>query len=176
MSDFESKNFTKCQISKLKKYNASDFEMNKLQCVRFWIKNFSMSDFEKRFAFKISRSGSFYSVKTTYFAILVLFQKACFWIEDFTTCQMYLSQPNVLTTFFSIKPCHYGAYNIFVFRMKHSPPFKQNFFWSFSQGIWLNPLFSLNGLEMCENLLLLVKSLITKLQLFSSHTCLTSFW
>ena len=37
-----------------------------------------MSDFEKKFAFQISRLGSFYSVKTTYFAILFFFETQYF--------------------------------------------------------------------------------------------------
>ena len=52
-----------------------------------WI-NKDALDFEKIFAFKKSRFGSFYSVKTTYLAFLVLFYKAWFCIENFITCQI----------------------------------------------------------------------------------------
>ena len=52
-----------------------------------------MSDFEKIFAFKKSRFGSFYSVKTTYFAIFVFFKEHDFvlkisffhYVSDFET-------------------------------------------------------------------------------------------
>ena len=46
-----------------KKYKASVFDL----------KVFDMSDFEKLFEFKKSRFGSFYSVKTIFFAFFVLF-------------------------------------------------------------------------------------------------------
>ena len=39
------------------------------------------------FASEKSRFGSFYSVKTAYLAIFLLFQKARYWIENFITCQ-----------------------------------------------------------------------------------------
>ena len=57
------KTFKMRQILDWKKYNALEFEL----------KNFDMSGFEKMFASKKSRFGSFYSVKTTYFAFLLLF-------------------------------------------------------------------------------------------------------
>ena len=58
------KSFTTRQISDWKKYNALDFELKTFRHVRFW---------KKKFAFKKSRSGSFYFVKTTYFTSFVHF-------------------------------------------------------------------------------------------------------
>ena len=57
-----------------------------------------MTDFGKKFAIKISRFGSFYCVKTTYFAFFVLFeeqdfepkvlQRVIFYNENYTKCQI----------------------------------------------------------------------------------------
>ena len=47
-----------------------------------------MSDFEKCLHPKKSGFGSFYSVKTTYFAVFGLFWKAWFWIENLFTWQI----------------------------------------------------------------------------------------
>ena len=40
------------------------------------------------FAFKKARFGSFYSVRMTYFAFLVLYKKERIWIENLITCQI----------------------------------------------------------------------------------------
>ena len=104
----------------MKKNNASDFDFIVLQRVRFWIeknttrkilnwKFFNICDFERMFASKKSRFGSFYSVKTKYFAFFVLFfkkhefeskislqvrfgiekkQRVRFWKNFFSSCQI----------------------------------------------------------------------------------------
>ena len=75
---FRNKIFTTRQVLFWKVNNASDFELKIVE----------ISDFKKLFAIKKSRFGSFYSMKTTYFAFFVLFEKAWFWIENFITCHI----------------------------------------------------------------------------------------
>ena len=73
------KKFQTRQILNEKFQKASDFGLKNIQRIRFWIEKFwTCQVFEKKFASKKSRFGSFYSVKTTYFAFLVLFLKSIF--------------------------------------------------------------------------------------------------
>ena len=51
-----------------------------------------MSHFEKLFAFKKSRFGSFYSVKTTYFAFFVLFQQQNFELKKYNASDLELKK------------------------------------------------------------------------------------
>ena len=72
-------NVSKAQILTQKFYNALDFDSKFFQCVRFGIKCFSTCRIrEKKFKFKKSCFGYFYSVKTTYFAILFFFETQYF--------------------------------------------------------------------------------------------------
>ena len=87
----------KNQILKPKFHNASNFEyflfvlssfeLKNLQRVRFWIKYLSPCQILKKNAFKISRFGSFYSVKMTFSAIFVFLNEE-FWIKFLTMCQI----------------------------------------------------------------------------------------
>ena len=56
-----------------KKYNASDFEIKFILGDRFRNQNLSTCQISEKKSFNKSRSGSFHSVKTTYFEKIVLF-------------------------------------------------------------------------------------------------------
>ena len=146
MSKFQLKKITKRQILNQKIYKASDFDEKVLQRVRFWFKIFfASSEFELNF-----------------FQLFLMLLPFLFPLHVLLTSFCYMQHWTI------------RAYYIFVNWIKHSPPFKQIFLFFFSPARLLIPLwcpnFFLLDLNICRNLLLLVKLMIMQLELFWSHT------
>ena len=155
--------FNTCKILNWKKYNASVLDLKK----------YSASDFEINF-----------------------FRLFGLWMKNLTTCQIlnwiffiffnlkFSPSPTTCTihiVFFHLTMYSHSLQNLR--QLDNSTRHRSNNtscthfrkdlgFW-FCYGV---PLYSQYGLDMCRNLLLLVKLLISILQLFLSHTSLTSFW
>ena len=135
----------------------------------------------------------FYPVKTTYFAYFVFFQKTWFWIEfsfsvkfsiEKNTTSQILKESSPTRSTFSFVFLHVTMYNCSLQYLRQpgnnnrhrsnstsSTRFRKDHDFWFCYAV---PFYSLYGLDICRNLLLLVKLFISILQVLLSHTCLTS--
>ena len=212
---------------KIKKYNASEFGLEKIHRVRFWIKNFSTCQILKNclhskitFCFILLHENDIFYVLWCFFKNIFLNWKfhyvsgfelkkiqrvrfwneknkrVTFWNEIFSSCQIsnqlfttrQVFKRNILpkstTGFFHIAFLHKTIYNYmlqYLRQLDNSIRHRSNntscTFYCMDFLFWFRfsvPLYSQFGLDICRNLLLLVKIMISILQM--SHTCLTSFW
>ena len=99
---WKKKNLTTCQILILKKtarqnliskfYNASDFGLKKIQCVRFWNKIFSTCQILKNCLHSEITYWFILLLENEIFYIFCAFLKAWFWIWNFIMCQILIWQ------------------------------------------------------------------------------------
>ena len=145
--------FFKSMILSWKLHYVSDFELKKLQRVRFWIKKLKTCQISN-WKFFIFSNLKFQPSPTACTSHIVFLH-----ITMYSYSLQYLRQIDNSNR-------HRSKYT-------SCTRFRKDLDFWFWYGV---PLYSLYGLDISKNLLLPLKKLITTLQLLLSHTYLTSFW